>query len=96
MSEKPIRIQRKRTAGWKMPPNTVYVGRPSKWQNPFTVKNTGRVPAIIRFACEVAPLLDFSPLRGMNVACWCGLDQPCHGDTVLELANSPTCEKVME
>ena len=31
----PIRIQRKRTKGWKMPPNTVYVGRPTKWGNPF-------------------------------------------------------------
>lgn len=24
--------------------------------------------------------------RGMNVACCCGLDQPCHGDTYLEIA----------
>lgn len=32
---KPKRIQRKRTKGWRMPPNTVYVGRPSKWGNPF-------------------------------------------------------------
>ena len=32
---KPERIQRKRTKGWKMPPNTVYVGRGSKWGNPF-------------------------------------------------------------
>lgn len=31
----PKRIQRKRTKGWKMQPNTVYVGRPSKWGNPF-------------------------------------------------------------
>ena len=29
------RIQRKRTKGWKMPDNTVYVGRPTKWGNPF-------------------------------------------------------------
>ncbi len=35
MSGKPKRIQRKRTRGWKMPPNTVYVGRPTKWGNPF-------------------------------------------------------------
>lgn len=34
------RIQRKRTKGWKMPPNTVYVGRPSKWGNPFNISNT--------------------------------------------------------
>lgn len=29
-------------------------------------------------------------VRGKNVACWCGLDQPCHGDVWLELANSPS------
>jgi hypothetical protein len=33
----PKRIQRKRTKGWRMPPNTVYVGRPTKWGNPFTL-----------------------------------------------------------
>ncbi len=33
----PTRIQRRRTKGWKMPPNTVYVGRPTKWGNPFRV-----------------------------------------------------------
>ena len=29
------RIQRKRTGGWKMPENTIYVGRPTKWGNPI-------------------------------------------------------------
>jgi hypothetical protein len=33
----PKRIQRKRTKGWKMPPNTIYVGRGSKWGNPFKI-----------------------------------------------------------
>lgn len=33
----PIRIQRTRTKGWKMPPNTVNVCRPGKWGNPFRV-----------------------------------------------------------
>lgn len=28
-------------------------------------------------------------LRGKNLACWCPLDQPCHGDVLLELANAP-------
>jgi hypothetical protein len=32
----PQRIQRERTKGWKMPPNTVYVGRPTWFGNPFT------------------------------------------------------------
>lgn len=33
----PQRIQRKRESGWRMPENAVYVGRPSKWGNPFRV-----------------------------------------------------------
>jgi len=28
-------------------------------------------------------------LRGKNLACWCPLDQPCHADVLLELANGP-------
>lgn len=32
-----IRIQRKRTKGWRMPEGTVYVGRPSGWGNPFAI-----------------------------------------------------------
>lgn len=35
----PVRIQRKRTKGWRMPENTVSVTRPGKWGNPFTVAN---------------------------------------------------------
>ena len=30
-----------------------------------------------------------SELRGKNLACWCPLDQPCHADVLLELANAP-------
>ncbi len=33
------RIQRLRTRGWKMPENCVYVGRPTKFGNPFTIKS---------------------------------------------------------
>ena len=33
----PQRIQRLRAAGWRMPPGAVYVGRPTRWGNPFTV-----------------------------------------------------------
>ena len=36
-SMSPQRIQRKRTKGWRMPENTVYVGRGSKWGNPYKV-----------------------------------------------------------
>jgi hypothetical protein len=33
----PVRVQRKRTKGWRMPENTVYVGRPGKWGNPYAI-----------------------------------------------------------
>lgn len=36
-SPKPSRIQRKRARGWKTPDNTVYVGRMTKWGNPFVI-----------------------------------------------------------
>ena len=36
---KPRRIQRKRSKGWRMPDNTVYVGRGSKWGNPWFLDN---------------------------------------------------------
>ena len=36
---RPHRIQRKRTRGWKLPPNTVYVGRPTIYGNPFKPHN---------------------------------------------------------
>ncbi|QDF17516.1 hypothetical protein SEA_PHROSTEDPHLAKE_73 [Gordonia phage PhrostedPhlake] len=33
----PQRIQRRRAKGWRMPEGAVYVGRPTKWGNPFVV-----------------------------------------------------------
>lgn len=42
MSEKrPERIQRRRTKGWTMPEGAVYVGRPTKWGNPFVAYRDG-------------------------------------------------------
>lgn len=34
----PQRVQRRRTKGWRMPDNTIYVGRGSKWGNPYTLE----------------------------------------------------------
>ena len=49
---KPKRIQRRRTKGWRMPAGAVYVGRPTKWGNPFSVghaKYPTRAHAVARF-----------------------------------------------
>lgn len=94
----PVRIQRKRTKGWKMPPNTVYVGRPTKWGNPFRAEEWGRDIAVHNYEIMILdrPFATKGPdyvaeiqreLRGKNLACWCPLDQPCHADVLLEIAN---------
>jgi hypothetical protein len=36
----PERIQRSRAKGWRMPPNTVYVGRGTRWGNPCRIGDT--------------------------------------------------------
>jgi hypothetical protein len=117
----PKRIQRKRTKGWKMPANAVYVGRPTKWGNPFVVHGDhmlhGRAQTMapsVALGCFRAAVHQgawFSQplpwpkgkipdqlttveevqreLRGKDLACWCPLDQPCHADVLLEIANAP-------
>jgi hypothetical protein len=162
----PQRIQRRRVKGWRMPEGAVYVGRGSKWGNPFayrtpyglvrfqpskpeTYEYEGRVSADgmrhdyfhpdgtvteyrVRYATreEIVELYRrtiLEPDRGMlgaypsnrghlatfwtgkrfesehhtvtehmiraelegkTLACWCPLDQPCHADVLLSIANS--------
>ena len=99
-----------------MPANTIYVGRPSRFGNPFYLLNEEGFPLL----CQCLPndgvdfpeqpddltwedaevlvvklfrdraldrLPDLTLLRGKNLACWCRLDQPCHADVLLEIAN---------
>ena len=43
----PQRVQLRRTKGWRKPPNTVVVARPSKWGNPFSYHDQAR--GLVRF-----------------------------------------------
>jgi hypothetical protein len=53
----PKRIQRQRTKGWRMPDGAVYVGRPSRWGNPFRVGDLCPVAWTWRDGCwRVEPL----------------------------------------
>ena len=87
---KPIRVQRKRTKNWRMPENTIYVGRPSRYGNPWVVGKQGIETAqeavdLYRYHLKDRNL--FPELRGKNLACFCPLDKPCHADILLEIAN---------
>lgn len=97
-SSRPIRVQRKRTKGWRMPPNTVSVARPSKFGNPHRV---GYCPvcgithtqeeAVEEFRAMLKDIIwsdEFTKLKGKNLACFCPVGEPCHADVLLEFVNS--------
>lgn len=42
----PERIQRKRTKGFHMPEGAIYVGRPTRWGNPWKVVGAGTEPGL--------------------------------------------------
>ena len=116
----PVRIQRHRNKGWRMPPDTIAVSRPSKWGNPWTVADlleempahgdppdadSARAAAVESYRAwlvgdladcrhpgspegRAAILAALPTLRGKPLACWCRVDQACHGDVLLSLANA--------
>lgn len=72
-------------------PYDVYVGRPTKWGNPFKVGRDGTRREVIAkyraYLLEHETLMDELPeLRGKILACWCA-PKACHADVLLELAN---------
>lgn len=124
MHDAPKRIQRKRSAGWRMPENTISVCRPGKYGNPFVIggyfmlgdawnlrmsytraleakyadsrythiTTAAQAVDFFRRYREANPA-DLRDLRGKDLACWCKLDQPCHADVLLELANAPVISR---
>ena len=110
-ARRPVRIQRCRTAGWRMPEGAIYVGRPSRWGNPWSVglaacacRSVGECQHNAFRAETAAEAVDLfrehlaraprlmarirAELPGHDLACWCPLDQPCHADVLLEIANA--------
>ena len=85
------RVQRSRRRGWRMPQGAVYVGRPTKWGNPYRMRPETAVE-VYRDRL-VAGLLDVSvedvrrELRGRVLVCWCPLGRPCHADVLIDVAN---------
>lgn len=67
---------------------SVYVGRPTKWGNPFVIGRDGtRDEVIAKYRGWLEREgLDVSELRGRDLICWCS-PEPCHADVLLEVAN---------
>jgi hypothetical protein len=94
----PRRLQRSRKKGARTRTGAVYVGRPSKWGNPFVVGP--RLPAVEAVARYRSALLDGKltftvddvrrELAGKDLTCWCKPGAPCHADLLLRIANGKT------
>ena len=96
---KPKRIQRSRAKGWKMPANAIYVGRPTVWGNPYVVgselmngETLTAEKAVELYEQHLADNFSERDIRhclhDKDLACWCALDEPCHADVLLRIANS--------
>lgn len=86
------RVLNKRTD--RIPADAVYVGRPSKWGNPFSLPNETQRDWVIHLYREYLQkhpdLVEAAKreLRGRDLVCWCA-PKPCHADVLLEVANAP-------
>jgi hypothetical protein len=76
-----------------VPRDAVYVGRPTKWGNPFVLTTNGSNRAAVidkyrEYLLAFPQLLaDLPELRGKDLICWCA-PLPCHADVLLEVANA--------
>jgi hypothetical protein len=100
MADTPRRLQCQRTKAWakRKPPGTIYVGRPSRWGNPFQPR--GKTIEAHQEAVDeyrdwlMEPERAFfredirRELRGHDLSCWCRINWPCHADVLLEVANN--------
>lgn len=70
----------------------VYIGRPSKWGNPFIIGKDGTCDTVIekyrKWILTQPQLINcLAEVRGKTLACWCKPDK-CHGDVLIELADA--------
>jgi len=83
------RVLNIKTASPEQKRGAVYIGRPSKWGNPFRLGYDGnRDEVIAKFEDYAkANLMPYiHQLRGKNLLCFCH-PQKCHGDVLVRLSN---------
>ncbi|MDP2363355.1 MAG: DUF4326 domain-containing protein [Ignavibacteria bacterium] len=70
-------------------PYDIYIGRPSKWGNPFEIGKDGKREDVIEkyrnWILKQPRLLNvLYELEGKTLGCWCK-PKTCHGDILVEL-----------
>lgn len=76
-----------------IPEGAVYIGRPSKWGNPFVIGKDGTREEVIAkyrvwLLAQPAKVEAVKhELSGKDLVCFCA-PKGCHGDVLLEVANT--------
>lgn len=75
-----------------IPEGAVYIGRPSRWGNPFEIGRDGTRDEVIALYEQYIMATDelrrkvIHQLRGKDLVCFCA-PKACHGDVLLRIAN---------
>ena len=82
-----------RTVNCRKDPYDIFIGRPSKWGNPFIIGRHGSrtdvVEAYHRWFLSQTDLLDsLNELKGKTLGCFC-YPKRCHGDILEFYVNNP-------
>lgn len=82
----------------KKEPYDVYIGRPSRWSNPYKIGIDGTREEVIEcyriwLSVQHELLSEIDELEGMTLGCWCA-PKACHGDVLAHLTNMPKLEGV--
>lgn len=89
--------------GHPKPAGVVVVTRNTRWRNAYSIEDYGREEAVRlhrddllagRLATRAGRRLTVDDvrreLRGKDLGCSCELDELCHADTLLQVANDPS------
>lgn len=74
-----------------VPAGAVYVGRPTKWGNPFVIGRDGSRADVVRkyeeWIVQQPDLMQaLGELKGKSLVCWCA-PEACHADVLMRLSN---------
>jgi hypothetical protein len=72
-------------------PYDVYIGRPTRWGNPYVMGRDGtRAEVIVKYEAWLRTqdhlMAALPELRGRVLGCWCK-PEACHGDVLARLAD---------